>query len=775
MAEGFEDKDSQGVWTATSVDTPSSSAQAASTEVLTQLEFYDTVELAAREAVTEAGAAAVRRRVPISHPAAVAEELDQVAELVRLYDGGGSLVVERVEDLDPILTRIGIEGSVLEPLELLNVARGMESIDRLVRSVKCERERVPLLAARLPSSVPAGPARAILEAIHDDGTVRDGASGELRRTRERFRERRAALIRMLQHRAREISPQSDDAVTFRNGRYVLAVRSDLRTRCGGIIHGQSATGQTLYVEPEDAVEAGNELAELEALEKREVMKVLRKLTDGLRERLDEIAAGWRFHVAADSLLARARFAIAHGGVKPELDETGALRIAGAHHPLLAGRTGTVVPFDLELLPDERVLVVSGPNAGGKTVLLKAIGQLAALTQAGFIPPAAAGTRLPVFRHIFCDIGDHQSIAASLSTFSARLERIKSITNGADDRSLVLLDEVGSGTDPREGAALAAAVLGSLARCGARTVATTHLNELKHLATSNSSVQNASLEFDERTLTPTYRLIKGVPGRSYGLCMAQRIGLKREIVEEAEASLPEAEKSFDQLLQGLEAQRVQLERELSELESERSRLEVESRGLAERRRELVNMQRELAERHAELERNGRKEARRFLLEARKRVEEALGVARAAVDEATARQARRLVEEGIREEARAMERLRELGRLKGWKVGGAGTVPGKDTAGGGPAVKREVRLPEIVAATEVNLRGMRVDDARRRLTEALDAAVVQDLPMLRIIHGKGTGALKALVREILDADQRVASHRQAPVTEGGAGVTIAELAG
>ncbi len=329
-----------------------------------------------------------------------------------------------------------------------------------------------------------------------------------------------------------------------------------------------------------------------------------------------------------------------------------LRIVNGRHPLLLAGAEPVIPFDLELLEHERTLLISGPNTGGKTVLLKAVGLATALAASGIIPPVGPGSRLPVFRRFFADIGDRQSIAASLSTFSAHARMLRRVLEEADDATLVLLDEIGSGTDPAEGAALAAAALVSLTERGSITLATTHLGSLKDLAGHTHGIVNASLQFDAVTLTPTYRFLKGVPGRSYGLAIARRLGVPARILADAEARVPDAERSLDALLAAVEERERELRSAQAKQEERALDLESLSARLAAQNESQAAREAELKRKEKEAERVGRQQARAYLLEARERVEEALGVARGAADEAAAREARRLVEEGVREAGEAL---------------------------------------------------------------------------------------------------------------------------
>src|SRR2546425_7543794 len=451
----------------------------------------------------------------------------------------------------------------------------------------------------------------------------------------------------------------DAAVTVREGRYVIPVRSTARARIGGIVHDESATRATVFLEPPEVIELGNALRAAEVAEQREVLQVLRELTELLRPHRDAIAAAWEMCIAFDDLCARARYAVEVNGFAPAIG-TGPLEIRNGRHPLLVGGE-VVVPFDLVLAPDECTVLVSGPNTGGKTVLIKAVGLLALMAQSGIIPPIGPQSTLPVFTGVFADIGDRQSIAASLSTFSAHVAALRDIleTDGAGAGSLVLLDEIGSGTDPAEGGALATAVLQTLTRRRAVTLATTHLGALKQLAAETVGIVNASLQFDADTLTPTYRLLKGVPGRSYGLAIARRLGIAGDVLEIAERAMPKAERELDALLATVEARARQLDAQEQQLAGRDQSMRADAERLDARAAELAAREREVKARAQSLEREAREQARAYLLEARKKVEEALGQARAAVDEATAREARRLVEQAIDETAgdAAGEKTRE----------------------------------------------------------------------------------------------------------------------
>ncbi len=779
MTERVSPDETQGVRVTSVASTPSSLLDVASRDTLAELEFAEALTVVAGHAVGELGAARVRARRPATDVDAIRRELRMVREVRDVLVRNDPFRPEAVADLGESIARLGVAGSVLEGAELAALGAALLSMRAVGGELKRIAGSAPSAAALATELPPRDLERGILRAVEPDGTVRDDASPALKRARERVRETRARLVRLLEELVRRLEPADrspDASVTVRNGRYVVPIRRDARSRFRGIVHGESGSGATLFVEPQDAVELGNDLTVSEAEESRAVLQVLRDLSERARAHRQRIAAGWEMCIAADDLYARARYAATVGGAEPTLTSVSAdfhLTLREARHPLLLAEGVEVVPFDLQLGGDRCALVISGPNTGGKTVLLKAVGLIAALAYAGVIPPVGEGTTLPVFRRIFAVIGDHQSIAANLSTFSAHVQRLRDALAGADAASLVLVDEIASGTDPVEGAALAGAVLLDLVARRALTIVTTHLSQLKDLAARTAGMENASLAFDGENLAPTYRLLQGVPGRSYGLVIAGRLGVPSSVLRQAQSLLPAEERSLDALLADAERRAQGLEERAAELAGLEARLEAQREVLNELQQQLNDRERELALQGVELERTGREQARAFLLEARKRVEEALGLARATVTEATAREARRLVEEGVKHEAEALKKLDQVAREKGWTV--RGTVIPSPSSTESQFTKQPYRSPfPVPPSPEIDLRGLTAEEAEAALVTAVDNAVVGDLPSLRIIHGKGTGALRARVQQVLKGDARIASFRPGAGPEGGTGVTIVELA-
>ncbi len=794
--------------------TPSVLDDALTRDALDTIELAAVLGLVAEHAAGELAAARLRARGPRVDVAWIRGELAQVGEVAALFRRGDALRAEPVPDVSRALGRLRIGGSVLDGVELARI-RLVIAAARLVRDDLVRvRESAPLAQALVAELPPRSAEKRLEQSLDEDGNVLDSASPALAAARKEVHAARQRLVRRLESVLRSIDASSESTVTVRGGRYVIPVRRDLRHRPGGIIHDESSSQGTLFIEPSEAVEFGNALREAEIAEERETLRVLRELTELLRPELPTLRAAFEMCVAVDELAARARYAVGTRGEVPDVAPAPApLTVADGRHPLLLGAGGDVVPFDLVLEGSERTVLVSGPNTGGKTVLLKAVALFAAMAQSGVVPPVGPGTKLPIFTRFAADIGDRQSIAASLSTFSAHVRTLGAILAEADDATLVLLDEVGSGTDPAEGAALAAATLVSLTRRRAVTLATTHLGSLKTLAAREPGVVNASLQFDAATLTPTYRFEKGVPGRSYGLAIARRLGLPGDVVNDAETRVPEAERGLDALLAAVEERQQAVTREQERV----ARLTEESEALAARLAAQHEAQEardtELRRREKDAERRAREQARAFLLESRAKVEEALGAARAAADDAAAREARRTLEEAIQAEGAALaaEAVPEPGpvaddgsrlepgqrvRTPAGTVGDVLELRGDGRAvvrigamklvvesrtltrvsgGGKPERAEPVRVDAAPpdAALEVDLRGMTGDEAESATIAAVDAAVLAEQPYLRIIHGMGTGVVRERVRRVVSSDRRVKTFAFAPRNLGGTGVTIVEF--
>jgi len=783
------------------------------------LEFPAIVERLSAATAFAPGRELVAQLRPSPEPDVVRQRLSETAEALRLLGRGGPDLLAGARDVRDSLRRAGL-GGVLSGTELLDVAATAAAMRRARRVLLSDPDAWPHLAQRaVRMGTFAEVEEAIAACIGPDGQVLDEASPELARLRarirslqQRIRDRLDAILRSPSLR----QALQDTVVTVRAGRQVVPVKQEHKGTIPGIVHDTSASGATVFVEPLAVVELNNELQEVKSQEEQEVERLLRHLSAQVGRVADEMLLGVSLLAELDLILSKARLAESMRAVAPQMNEEGWIHIIGGRHPLLTGR---VVPIDVWLGRDARVLVITGPNTGGKTVTLKTIGLFCLMAQAGLFVPAEPGTELAIFSGVYADIGDEQSIQQSLSTFSSHMSAIVHILRRVDERSLVLLDELGAGTDPAEGAALAMAILDHLLAVGARVVATTHYSELKAFVHNRPGMQNASVEFDVETLAPTYRLIMGLPGRSNALEIAARLGLPVPILSQARARLAHDDVRVDDLIRNLEETRRALEEELERarrLRQENERLQLE----------LEAARAELAERRQIVLEKAREEARRVVTAARRETQAALDELR--------RLQRQGDLEGARRTRRRLDRLQAQLEAAAAPVEAPGTrtlepgelVPGTPvlvvslgqtgTIIEGPAADGQVTVqvggmrvrvpghnlraapagskeePEhrspvpdraglgLVAAKrahispELHLRGMTVEEALEALDKYLDDAVLAGLPAVRIIHGKGTGTLRRVIHEHLRSDRRVKSWRLADASAGGHGVTVAELA-
>jgi len=792
---------------------------------LAVLQFDKVLDVVAGYASSSLGAARVRALEPAATLERAERELGRVAAMRGIVTCEEGWSPFPIPDVDRALARLRIEGTRLDGRELQQAGVLLRSSRLTADALRSARRPAIALSVLAPLRERLHANRKqeeeIERALDADGSVRDDASHALRRVRRELRNAQGELVALLErimHRLETHHQVPDASVTVRNGRFVIPVRREGRGAVGGIVHDTSGTGATVFVEPPAAIEACNRIRELEAEEQREVDRILLALTDGIRPDQPLMRDSLEALVILDALFARARYAGAASCGQARLRQAGTgFRILDGRHPLLLAQGVEVIPFSLTMEPAEKALLISGPNTGGKTVLLKALGLMSLMLQSGIPAPVGDESEVAIFDDVFADIGDEQSIEASLSTFSAHLKNLGEILRSATHASLVLIDELGSGTDPLEGSALGGAILEALTTRGAMTVATTHLGALKELATEVTGVVNASLQFDAVALAPTYHLIKGIPGRSYGISIARRLQLPDDVLQRAEERIPQVERDVNALLQSLEARDKQL--------ADRERDVAASLASAqERAHRLAERERAVRERERTMERESRQEARKYLLEARSTIEKTIRDLRKSKEEAAleeaARAARQKVEQLATKQGERIEQLereatnrqRRTPRVRDEAPLAAGDYVQVLPLDGKVARVLEVRpadilvalgsikltyprdlvrraapdqrpaatavaftgdLPEEHVPTEVDLRGQRMYDIDDMLLSALDAAIRADLRSMRIIHGKGTGALRDRVAEMLRKDTRVKSFRLGLWNEGGSGVTIAEL--
>ena len=787
---------------------------------LSTLEFPKVLERLAKYANFSAGEQLARALTPTSDLEEIRWRLDTTSEARALLDAKPETTLGGAHDVRPLAVAAQ-RGAVLPPPELLDVRDTLISARVLHRILSRLRGQFPNLA-QIASRIQLCPeiVNEINRCLDEQGTVRDDASPELARIR---RESRSAHARIQEKLQRIIqSPRNalflqESLITRREGRYVIPLKADFKGRIRGVVHDVSASGATVFLEPLSVVELNNAWRELQIEEEQEVNRILAKLSGHVAEQEPAIHQTVEALAELDLAFAKAQYAEAIEAHAPalvpdqrsgqgRLDAT--LRLIGARHPLLDPHT--VVPIDVVLDEETQVLVITGPNTGGKTVSLKTVGLLTVMAQAGLHLPAESGSAISPFDNVYADIGDEQSIEQSLSTFSAHLTNITSFLDQADDHSLVLLDELGAGTDPAEGAALARALLDHFRRRGAMTFVATHYPELKSYAQLTPGVHNASVEFDPETLSPTFKLTIGLPGRSNAFAIAQRLGLQRDIVEAARQMVSPDELRTEDMLSDIHRLRIQAAQERDEAHAARTEAEKLTHKLRERLRAIEQERQEtLEEAHeqaAEELDTLRAEAR--TLRRRLRAAAAPLEAVSAVEEAAAELSEELESAAPEPEelpplplSPAFQRPIRPGdtvwvqplNAKGQVV----TVNGQEAEVLIGRARTRVKLvalelrapaptveekPDDAEPTfpsapspgmRLDLRGCIVDEAIERLDRHLDAASLAGLPWIHIIHGKGTGALRRAVRDFLAHHPLVSTHEAGRAKEGGAGVTVARL--
>ena len=751
-----------------------------------------------------------RAAEPAVELATIESAIEMTAEARLALAEKGAPPLSSVPDVRGLLEHCRLPGSVLEGPDLILLLPVLDVAGKLSaygRGLGNGASRIAALTGALPRV--ADLAEALRRALDDEGAVRDEASPHLRHLRRELRERRKRLVADLERLFQSPDAERTFAerfVTLRHGRYVVPVRSEARARIRGIVHDRSQSGQTLFVEPTDAVDANNDLVQATREEETEIARILAALTDAVRERGDELERLVEAIAELDWIFARGHLAERMRATRPALDAGGEVALRAARHPLLLAQSWRdpsreVVPVDVEIARERPLLVITGPNAGGKTIALKTLALHALMAQVGCHIPADDGSRLPVFERLHAIIGDDQSVAENLSTFSAFVKQVRVILAEADDRSLVLLDELGAGTDPDEGAALAQAILEALAARGALVMATTHLEPLKTFASTHPRARNAAVEFDAATLAPTFRLIYDRPGQSWALTIAARLGLPSELIERAQAHRSEQAARLSELLQRLDEQsRTEAERtraverreqeaaarltQAREYQSEAEARAHQTLGRAkEEAAQLVSdVRRAVAAEWERLKRADR--SRRSLEESRRRLNEtAARIAPVRPDPSPTPADTEALVPGVTVVAEHLGVRGEIAAVSGQTAtvrSGSVTLRVPLTALRAVTASIERRAPATIrvpeksgVAAELHLLGRTTNEARDMVEQYLDDAFVAGLPTVRLVHGKGTGALRKTVRTLLAAHPLVESFRDGQPSEGGAGATVAAL--
>jgi DNA mismatch repair protein MutS2 len=810
---------------------------------LRALEFDRIVQAVSRLAQTPPGAARLAAMRPLTDARAASQALASTAETVRFLDDN-RISLRAPAELDELLESLAVEGRALDAPALVALADFFASVEATCGAIRRARGAFPLL--RPIADAAASFEREIADIrrrIDPAGEVVDDASPELKSIRERLRKQRTRLRGTLESylRGKDTAKYlQQQIVTDRNGRYVLVVRAEHRSAIPGIVHGSSGSGASLFLEPLSTVEINNDIVALEQQEAEEVHRILLALSDAFRRRGDDLRRTIATATELDVLQARAQFSRDIGGMSPAIAADGRLELRGARHPLLlpalrryleegTDRQATApVPVDILLIPPVRVLVITGPNTGGKTVALKTAGLLSLMAQAGLLIPAEEGSQIPVFKTVFADIGDEQSISASLSTFSAHIANVVAMERELDLPALVLLDEAGAGTDPIEGGALAMAMIDHFRQRGAMVVATTHYDSLKTYASTTEGVTPAGFGFDPATFAPTYRLNYGSPGSSLALEIAARLGMPASVIENARAHRSERESQLAEHLAKIEKDLQALEHERRLAARERDTLLADAAKLQAREQELKNREetfrRRLDERIEERMRDARREidavveqlkskTASLALDAERRVTRLIPTGETGAARAEARAAIDAIGERLRTpgvqaapapslpagepgpapavgdrvlvgafgmegivrsvHGRAAE-VEVRGKRLRSKLDALRVVGAAGQAQAAPRVRVNVDLqPRSGSFTELNLIGCHVDEAIDRAGRFLDDALVSEARSLRIVHGYGTGQLRRAIAGFLQSHPLVASFGPAPAEQGGGGATLVEL--
>ena len=780
----------------------------------------------------------------------VEEELDLTDELRRLLEEVSAFPVDHYHDLRPVFNRLRIEGTNIELHELVQLRDSLLTIRSLVQCItRQEKEKFPRLGM-LGEQVKVHPfvPDTISTILSPRGEIRDKASAELAAIRRDLRQKQEQVnvrIHQIMKEAQQAGfVEKDITLAVRNGRLVIPVNAAMKRRIGGFVHDESATGKTVYIEPAEVVELNNDIVELEYAEKREIQRILRRFTDQIRPYFDDLSAAYHFLGRMDFTRAKALLARQTGSIRPAINDQYLLRWVAACHPLLLvnfRREGkTVVPLDIELNSRNRILVISGPNAGGKSVCLQTVGLLQYMVQCGLLVPALEGSTTTLFSRLFIEMGDDQSIENDLSTYSSHLMHMKHIVKQAATGSLVLIDEFGSGTEPQLGGAIAESILAHLAATGCLGLVTTHYTNLKHFAASTDGVENGAMMFDTRQIQPLFRLEIGRPGSSFAFEIARKIGLPENILQQAANKVGKDHVEFDRHLKDIARDKHYIGQKREQMRISGKELE---KTLERYRRELEETEKQ----RKQIIEKARQEARDLLDAANRQIENTIRQIREAQAEKEAtKRARAGVEElrdGINREddttsGRVKEKIRTVSSLqkklrekegrpqelqqktepihdRGFQPGDTVKMEGQEMPGEvisvtgksvvvsfgqiimsvdekrlvrpGPAEKEvflvrqrqggsygyDLLQKKLAFRPEIDIRGSRGEEALRKVIDFIDDAVMVGATEVRILHGKGDGILRQIIREYLHTVNVVRSFRDEHVERGGAGITVVTL--
>ena len=784
---------------------------------LKTLEFIKIRDFLVELTGSTAGKEVASELVPSATLEEVQSRLAQTAEANQIISAGLQVPLGGIREIRACTKRAEL-GAVLDPADFVAIVGTLYAARKMKTFFQPLQEMAPLLSQNAAYIVPIpGLENAINQAISEQGSVRDEASVELQRIRRETRllqQRIKEKVDHILHSAEYQKYFQDALVTVRGDRYVIPIKQEYRQQFPGIVHDQSASGATLFIEPMAVVNMNNDIMQLTAAEKNEVSRILTALSGKVGAAAQQIYENIHQLAHLDFTFAKARLAIRMNAVLPVINSNRHVALLQARHPLIS--QDKVVPIDVELGKTFTTLLITGPNTGGKTVSLKTVGLFALMAQAGLFIPALSGSTMPVFQNVYADIGDEQSIEQSLSTFSGHMTNLVRILQDVSSRDLVLIDEIGAGTDPEEGAALAMSILEYLQEIGAATIATTHYSELKTFAYTRPGVENGSVEFDVQTLRPTYRLLIGVPGSSNAFAISKRLGLSDAVIARARQLMSSEHKEFSTVLEELETQRNsyleragliqakeqevevlqrRLQREKNEWQEKKQDLQKKARDEAanlirQTRREAESLIRELKEQFAV---NEEKQRQNKIQQIRKRLQQRtgalIGLEHPAIDADMKPVDLKAVKPGDEVYVATLGKngnilsvgaddlTVQIGILK-MSVSANDCLTSKKSTVKEAKIERKTAVRLNTAqlqgvSRQIDIRGMTIDEAVPTLDKFIDDAVMANLPEVLVIHGKGTGALRKGVRRYLENHPNVQTVKIGEYNEGGDGVSVAVL--
>lgn len=785
-------------------------------KTLSVLEYNKIIEQLIEQAGSEMTRKVISELKPYNDVSEIRDAQAETTEAVRLINHKGLLPVGGFYDIEESVS-FARKGGTLTMAQLLKILYNMKTAERIVAFLKGDIPDIPIICSIAElMAVHKRLADEIDRCIISEDEMADNASSELRSIRRAMVRQSEALKAKMNHMINSAENRTilqDSIVTMRNGRYVIPVKQEHRARVPGIVHDQSGTGATVFIEPQAIVNLNNELRQLELDEKAEINRILAELSEGVSEVYHDLVNNQKLLLELDMFMAKGRLSLAMDGEEPEISEDGTLDLKSARHPLIDPKK--VVPVNIKLGELYNTLVVTGPNTGGKTVTLKTAGLLSLMAQTGLHIPAAIGSCVPVYEHIFADIGDEQSIEQSLSTFSSHMTNIVTIVEEAGPGSLVLVDELGAGTDPTEGAALAISILEQLAAAGASIMATTHYTELKKYAISTAGVQNASMEFDVETLSPTYRLTIGIPGKSNAFEISHKLGLSGEITDRAKTLLEAGDIAFEDVIASLEEDKRLAEAERDEAIMINIEMKRQKEELEKKTKKFEEQKEREMERAREQAREIIREAKVVAAEVQEELKalaklESMGERNLKFDQGRKRlreiekKNRSTIKRETNDKPVDPSQLSMGDRVKILTLGQNGEIVSLPDDRGNLQVqvgmmKIGVKLRDIMLidqpkpkkkpkstkygslykqkaqniTTSVDVRGKNLDDAVMDVEKYIDDAFISGLEEVTVIHGRGEGILRKGLQDMFKRHKNIKSFRKGGYNEGGDGVTVVKL--